>query len=167
MSVRPTRRPRFASPRRLAALAVAVAVAALGVAGAASPASAAGGGCMYMNAMYGANIYDEQVYIPWATDGVHTVSCYLAVGAVDSKSSTGVKALQHAWNVCYKGLYEPNLVEDGRFGANTKSAVQRIQRAEGLTIDGIMGTQTKMTMLWPVVNFDTGKYLGRCESQWA
>lgn len=38
--------------------------------------------------------------------------------------------------------------QDGVFGANTQSAVTTFQRANGLTVDGIVGSNTWRTLLW-------------------
>ncbi|GAB0102598.1 hypothetical protein JMUB6875_15660 [Nocardia sp. JMUB6875] len=50
-----------------------------------------------------------------------------------------------------------NLTVDGRFGAQTKSAVINFQRAAGLTADGVVGAHT-----WQAVANDCG-WRGDCD----
>lgn len=40
------------------------------------------------------------------------------------------------------GIFPPDEVADGQFGANTEEAVKRFQSSQGLTIDGIVGPNT-------------------------
>lgn len=48
---------------------------------------------------------------------------------------------------CYLNLYGNALSVDGVFGQNTQSAVERFQRENGLTQDGIVGKNTWQTLL--------------------
>lgn len=154
--------------RRATALATAAIVAlALNVvvstATAAPAAAASAQPCNFLENYYtGVN----RVRIPAATDGVSTVPCYLRQGHT-YPNYVGVKNLQRAWNLCYKPQYEPAIAEDGNFGANTFSAVRRIQIAEGIGVDGVMGTETKFSMRWPVVGYSSDVYQGYCWSVWA
>jgi hypothetical protein len=149
--------------RRATAAAIAVGLGVLGVAATAAPASAVtGGNCNYLQEQF-LNTYS--VKIPAYTTGASDEPCYLAIQA--KPPTVGVREVQRAWNVCYKPLNEPLIAEDGYFGANTQARVRRIQQAEGLYVDGVVGTNTKYTMLWPLLSAETGAYLGRCWSKWA
>lgn len=72
------------------------------------------------------------------------------VGKASSVSSTlrqgsngdGVRALQHALNQLGYGNSGTRSL-DGSFGSGTRSAVMAFQRANGLTVDGIVGMATK------------------------
>lgn len=61
-----------------------------------------------------------------------------------------VKILQMMLNQKgYKDSYDRKLVEDGDFGASTYAAVVKLQRAKGITVDGIVGTETWVYVLNP------------------
>lgn len=47
--------------------------------------------------------------------------------------------------------YEPRAI-DGANGPNTQDAIKAFQRAEGLTVDGVVGAQTEKALLDAVVN---------------
>lgn len=47
--------------------------------------------------------------------------------------------------------YEPGAI-DGLDGSNTRDAVKAFQRAEGLTVDGVVGVQTEKALLDAVAN---------------
>ncbi|GEM00308.1 peptidoglycan-binding domain-containing protein [Cellulomonas terrae] len=146
-------------------MALALGLGLVGVAVSATPASAVtGGNCNFMESQLAPG--PDQVRIPAAASGNGIVACWLAIEA--KPPTVGIKELQRAWNICYKPLNEPLISEDGYFGATTQSRVRRIQMAEGLDADGVMGTKTKFTMLWPVYDYSTHTvYRGRCWSKWA
>ena len=63
----------------------------------------------------------------------------LRKGMKDTNGSTDILDLQKALNATGYGY---NLAEDGSFGANTLAAVKDYQKRSGLTVDGIVGTNT-------------------------
>lgn len=138
-----------------------VATVLLVVGAAASPATAydrIGGNCNYMEQQF-SNTYSLE--IPRATDGVTNVPCWLKRG----DSGIGVKALQKAYNACYKAQYEPSIAEDGLFGPTTEDRVRQMQRREGVTVDGIAGEVTRNSIKWPLYSATTKKFL-RCWDKW-
>lgn len=62
-----------------------------------------------------------------------------------SASGYAVSTLQRALDACYN----QGLAIDGSFGPLTKAALQRVQRAVGVTTDGAYGPQTEWAMKWP------------------
>lgn len=138
-----------------------VATALLVVGAAASPAAAfdrIGGNCNYMEQQF-SNTYN--LLIPRATNGVRTVPCWMKRGDY----GLGVQALQKAYNICYKAVYEPAIAEDGSFGPTTEDRVRQMQRREGITVDGIAGEETRNSIKWPLYSAINGKFL-RCWDKW-
>lgn len=65
---------------------------------------------------------------------------YQGIG-INSAPSSEVRALQEYLNGRGAGL-----VVDGRFGPNTKAAVEAFQRAAGIRVDGVVGPETRDAM---------------------
>ena len=80
-------------------------------------------------------------YAGYDASGVGKVSDYSGTLRKGS-SGDGVKALQHALNQLGYGNSGTKSL-DGSFGSNTRSAVIAFQRANGLSADGVVGSQTK------------------------
>ncbi len=85
-------------------------------------------------------------YLPTTTGG--SSNCTMWRGA----AGNGVKALQMGMNLCYwgnngTGVLKTRLVVDGSFGKATEDALKAVQRAHGITADGIYGVQSR-TNLW-------------------
>ena len=94
-----------------------------------------------------------QVHVDWdgvrahttlpATSGGSSV-CWLAQGDI----SSAVTALQHALILCrHEGA--PVISADGNFGPATKNALRYEQTADGITADGVYGSQSRTHMGWP------------------
>ena len=67
-------------------------------------------------------------------------TCILEQG----NSSNAVWALQNTLNSCYSA----GLAWDGQFGPATYNALLKVQRAIGVTIDGVYGPNTRDKMRW-------------------
>ena len=62
---------------------------------------------------------------------------------LDSSNTNAVKGVQSFLNSeGYTDKNNETLWVDGRYGANTANAVMKYQRANGLTVDGIVGDET-------------------------
>ena len=68
--------------------------------------------------------------------------CFLVIG----DSGEGVGDLQAALKLCNG---QSGLVVDRDFGPKTMAAVEAVQRALGITVDGGYGNQTRGVMSWP------------------
>lgn len=68
--------------------------------------------------------------------------CQLGPGSRDAEA---VGVLQHALAACNGQA----LTVDGAYGADTLRAVEAVQSALGLEVDGIYGPQTRVAMAWP------------------
>lgn len=64
--------------------------------------------------------------------------------------STGgaVSGLQITLNVCYGA----HLAVDGGFGSATRKALTSAQAREGITADGLYGSQSKTHLKWTIAN---------------
>jgi hypothetical protein len=65
------------------------------------------------------------------------------LGEVDRRSSAYVRWVQQSLNA----IDGAGLVEDGKIGPKTRSAVQRFQRRVGLVADGVAGPKTEAALL--------------------
>jgi hypothetical protein len=76
--------------------------------------------------------------------GVALVSLSLATGGAlaASGSSGGATAVRQAGSTVVAVQRALGITADGVFGPQTRRAVKRFQRAHGLTVDGIVGPQT-------------------------
>ncbi len=63
---------------------------------------------------------------------------------LSGKGSTGNEVIQIQKKLKYWGYYDGDI--DGIYGSKTKSAVEKFQRKNGLTVDGIAGTNTLNAM---------------------
>jgi hypothetical protein len=97
--------------------------------------------------------------LPGAMGVAHAASCPPTISS--GSSGTWVGRLQGTLNLHILRIYDfsnspytfsPPLAVDGRFGSNTKAAVEDYQKAKGLHIDGIVGPQT-----WGSLGFCSGK----------
>lgn len=70
----------------------------------------------------------------------NNLDCVLGQGS----AGNAVIALQNALRKCNG----QNIAVDGNFGAGTRQAVINVQRAYGLTADGVYGRQTNLAMNW-------------------
>lgn len=141
--------------RRLLTVLAALVLAVTAQAATAGPAAAGESNCNFFESQF----IDYWVGIPRYDSGNSIEACWLKRGDND----VFVKALQRAYNICYKSPYEPSIAEDGSFGAITEDRVRKIQRLEGITVDGIAGEQTKWAMKWPVLSrWDHWTYQGWC-----
>jgi peptidoglycan hydrolase-like protein with peptidoglycan-binding domain len=59
-------------------------------------------------------------------------------------SNTAVADLQRSLNKCYG----EGLTQDGIYGSQTKAAVENVQSVLGISVDGIYGPQTGTAMKW-------------------
>ncbi|MER7587934.1 peptidoglycan-binding domain-containing protein [Micromonospora sp. NPDC127501] len=78
--------------------------------------------------------------IPSAGSTAASTACGMAQGA----NSAAVKTLQQTLKYCYN----QNIAIDSDFGPATKTALRNAQRSEGITADGVYGTQTRNTLIW-------------------
>jgi peptidoglycan hydrolase-like protein with peptidoglycan-binding domain len=78
------------------------------------------------------------------------VDCQMYKGA----SNRGVKALQITLNKCYGR----NLVEDGIFGDNTKTALMYAQGQEKIGTDGGYGEETRNNIEWAYQYSGNGRW---------
>ncbi|MET9450847.1 peptidoglycan-binding domain-containing protein [Streptomyces cinerochromogenes] len=87
------------------------------------------------------------------TTGSGSTSCIM------SRGSTGdqVEALQFSLQICH-GLDTGGT--DGVYGAKTEAAVRSLQRANGLTADGIYGPNTRNVVQWRWFAYPNG---AKCE----
>src|SRR5215469_9807492 len=75
----------------------------------------------------------------WQEDAMHALP-QLAYGAIGGN----VRTVQGLCNA--REGFSPPLVLDGIFGQQTRAAVEAVQRAHGIGVDGVVGPQT-----WPVL----------------
>jgi peptidoglycan hydrolase-like protein with peptidoglycan-binding domain len=68
----------------------------------------------------------------------------LKIGSMPESGPTVIKHLQLMLN--QRGGY-PILIEDGEFGSSTEASVKHYQQNENLTVDGVVGKQTWISLL--------------------
>eukprot|EP00667_Euglena_gracilis_P015001 EG_transcript_15571 len=76
-----------------------------------------------------------------ASSGSSRFDCLLESGV----NGEGVGALQRALNSCYGA----GIDEDSKFGPATYNALMKVQRTEGINIDGVYGQNTRSHLRWP------------------
>lgn len=159
--------------RGLIALGVAV-LASVGLASVGSPATANPIICTTVNDVWNNAPGTDQAAVAYPTIAWNNVNCDFRVD--ESWSNPAVTLLQWTLNTCYgpNAIYQNNhryvtrqLATDGKYGNNTRGAVQEFQRwynaNNGLTepdlaTDGYAGPTTRSKMRW-VTN---GLYGARC-----
>lgn len=71
-----------------------------------------------------------------------------------------IKTLQRNLNFCYKA----GLRIDGKYGANVREAVKKVQRQHKVTADGIYGPKTRSAMNWRMYHPTTKVWTNACYS---
>ncbi|WP_223065065.1 peptidoglycan-binding protein [Streptomyces sp. IB201691-2A2] len=125
----------------------------------ASPAAAAYAGHCNINQVTSVGVtpgysITRPAYMPEGSYD-RTANCWMDYGS----RGFGVEWLQRTLNSCY-GF---NLATDGDFGSNTRSALASAQQQEGITADGIYGTQSRQYLKFPRYREINGDRSG-CES---
>ncbi|MEU7823091.1 peptidoglycan-binding domain-containing protein [Catellatospora sp. NPDC049133] len=126
-----------------AALAAAIAVSLA----AAAPAQAATPTCNGTGAYY-RNGGDTATFVAtYTANGSETWRCSMRYGlGTTGKFSYAVLQLQDSLNLCYGKVIGGRIGADGEFGTQTKNALVKVQRALGITADGVYGPQTAAAM---------------------
>ncbi|WP_211240910.1 peptidoglycan-binding domain-containing protein [Hamadaea tsunoensis] len=122
---------------------IAVLLAGVAAASVATPASASTPRCdNWARVVSGAELPQEEVYLPAANDGWGTWKCISRSG----DHNPGVAELQRGLNWCYGNSRGVNLgvslAVDGDFGPATKAAVAKVQKFHKIPADGVYGPQT-------------------------
>jgi peptidoglycan hydrolase-like protein with peptidoglycan-binding domain len=84
-----------------------------------------------------------QVRVPTTTDGSGHLNCVLGLG----NAGEAVARLQIGLDDCN---FHAGLKVDSSYGTLTRGAVERIERANSLPVDGVFGQLTSGRMQWPV-----------------
>lgn len=140
-------RRRTVTRSRMTRLAVVALLAFGATAIPAGAADAATARCMYLETTVG---YPYITKIPATTDGIRTVPCYLSQGMTDTATGGPIRELNFALQRC--NLQSPLIL--ATYGSSTVTAIKNVQRAAGLTADGVYGPQTRAAMKWPRYNWN-------------